>query len=99
MLIRGSYGSLTRLLRGEPILLRMGNTEAVRIRQMRQRRVRTIRSRGIGYSGGLFLVLWALIAVVLITGNDPALSRKTSTATANASTSANTAASSSGATT
>lgn len=55
----------------------MGTEDAIRIRQNRRARVRRIRGRVVGYSVALFMVVWAVIAVVLVTGHDPALSRTT----------------------
>lgn len=52
------------------------------IRAARAARVRLIRRRVIGAALGLFLAAWLLIAVVLVTGHDPALSRQVSTVAA-----------------
>lgn len=41
--------------------------------------MRRIRARVIGGSVALFLAVWMLITVVLVTGHDPALARKTAT--------------------
>ena len=41
--------------------------------------MRRIRARVIGGSVALFLAVWMLITVVLVTGHDPALARKTLT--------------------
>ena len=49
---------------------------------MRHRRVRRIRGRVIGYSVALFMVVWAVIAVVLVSGHDPALAHKSTSSTA-----------------
>ncbi len=98
VLIRGSYAAHTRLLRAGPILMSMSSADAVRIRQERRARRRQIRGRVVGYSVALFMVVWSVIAVVLITGHDPALSRKATTSAALAS-SANTAGTSSGSST
>jgi hypothetical protein len=50
--------------------------------------VRLIRARVVGGSVALFLAVWSLIAVVLITGHDPALAKKTVTVSSAADTSA-----------
>ncbi len=49
-------------------------------------RVRRIRARVIGGSVALFLAVWMLITVVLVTGHDPALARKTVTQAATTAT-------------
>ena len=59
----------------------MTSEDALKIRQERRARVRRIRGRVVGYSVGLFIVVWGVIAVVLVTGHDPALSRTTSSTT------------------
>ncbi|HET8978404.1 MAG TPA: hypothetical protein VFN87_09605 [Solirubrobacteraceae bacterium] len=59
----------------------MTSNDAVQIRQVRRARVRRIRGRVIGYSVALFVVLWSLIAVLLVTGHDPVLSRHAVAAT------------------
>lgn len=59
----------------------MTSNDAVQIRQVRRARVRRIRGRVIGYSVALFVVLWSLIAVLLVTGHDPVLSRQAVAAT------------------
>ena len=48
------------------------------IRQARLMRVRTIRRRVISGAVALFVATWLLIAIVLVSGHDPALARKTS---------------------
>lgn len=53
----------------------MTPAEARQIRDARRARVRRIRGRVIGYSVALFCVVWSLIAVLMVTGHDPALSR------------------------
>ncbi len=50
------------------------------IRHARAARVRMIRRRVIAAALSLFVATWLLIAIVLATGHDPALSRKTSVA-------------------
>jgi hypothetical protein len=51
-------------------------------RAARASRVRMIRRRVIGGAVSLFVVVWIVIALVLVTGRDPALStRKAATAT------------------
>jgi len=50
------------------------------IRQARLARVRTIRRRVIAGALALFVATWLLIAVVLASGRDPALSAKTAVA-------------------
>jgi len=56
---------------------RLGRGQA--IRQARIRRVRRIRRRVISGAVALFVASWLLIAIVLVSGHDPALARKTST--------------------
>lgn len=53
----------------------MTPADAARIRDARRARVRAIRRRVIGGTVALFLAVWSLIAVRLITGHDPALAR------------------------
>jgi hypothetical protein len=50
------------------------------IRQARTARIRLIRRRIAAGAVTLFIAVWALIAVVLVTGHDPALAGKTATA-------------------
>jgi type IV secretory pathway TrbL component len=86
----------------------MTREDGIRMREARRARVRMIRARVVGGSVALFLLVWSLIAVVLVTGHDPALARKaltagagtTSTATSTAPTvsTGSTSAGSSGAT-
>ncbi len=64
----------------------MTREDGIRIREARRARVRRIRARVIGGSVALFLALWMLITVVLVTGHDPALARKTQTQAATAAT-------------
>lgn len=53
---------------------------AAEVRQARRARTRTIRRRVATGAVALFLATWALIAVELVSGHDPALaSRKTTT--------------------
>jgi cytoskeletal protein RodZ len=70
------------MLRPDPILPDMTKEDAIKIRETRRARVRLIRARVVGGSVALFLAVWSLIAVVLITGHDPALARKTLTTSA-----------------
>jgi hypothetical protein len=49
------------------------------IRAARAQRVRTIRRTVLAGAVALFLATWMLIAVVLVSGHDPALARKTAT--------------------
>lgn len=60
----------------------MTKEDGIRIREARRARVRRIRARVIGGSVALFLAVWMLITIVLVTGHDPALARKTQTQTA-----------------
>ena len=66
---------------------------AAEVRQARRARTRTIRRRVATGAAALFLATWALIAVELVSGRDPALaSRKTTTvATSSAQPAASTA--------
>jgi hypothetical protein len=59
----------------------MTKQDGIRLREARRARVRRIRSRVVGGSVALFLAVWLLITVVLVTGHDPALARKTQTQT------------------
>ena len=68
----------------------MTKEDGIRIREARRARVRRIRARVIGGSVALFLAVWMLITVVLVTGHDPALARKTQTQAATAATTATT---------
>ena len=61
--------------------------EAIEIKQRRRGRVRRIRGRVVGGSVALFLAVWSLIAVVLITGHDPGLAAEAGHRTATATTS------------
>ena len=54
----------------------MTKEDGIRLREARRARVRRIRARVIGGSVALFLAVWMLITVVLVTGHDPALARK-----------------------
>ena len=60
----------------------MTKEDGLKLREARRARVRRIRARVIGGSVALFIALWMLITVVLVTGHDPALARKTLTQTA-----------------
>ena len=64
----------------------MTKQDGIKIREARRARVRMIRARVVGGSVALFLAVWSLIAVVLITGHDPALARKTAAASTGADT-------------
>lgn len=64
----------------------MTKDDGNKLRQARRARVRRIRARVIGGSVALFLAVWMLITVVLVTGHDPALARKTVTQAATAAT-------------
>ena len=64
----------------------MTKEDGIRIREARRARVRRIRARVIGGSVALFLAVWMLITIVLVTGHDPALARKTQTQAATATT-------------
>jgi hypothetical protein len=52
------------------------------IRTARAIRVRSIRRRVVGGAVAVFVAAWLLIAVVLVTGHDPALSKNASTVAA-----------------
>jgi len=67
------------------MLSSMTKEDGIRIREARRARVRRIRARVIGGSIALFLAVWMLITVVLVTGHDPALARKTVTQPATSS--------------
>jgi hypothetical protein len=54
----------------------MTKEDGIKLREARRARVRRIRARVIGGSVALFLAVWMLITVVLVTGHDPALARK-----------------------
>jgi hypothetical protein len=64
----------------------MTKEDGIKLREARRARVRRIRGRVIGGSVALFLAVWMLITVVLVTGHDPALARKTLTQTATTAT-------------
>lgn len=66
----------------------MTKQDGIKLREARRARVRLIRARVVGGSVALFLAVWSLIAVVLITGHDPALAKKTVTVSSAADTSA-----------
>jgi hypothetical protein len=53
----------------------MTKEDGIKLREARRARVRRIRGRVIGGSVALFLAVWMLITVVLVTGHDPALAR------------------------
>lgn len=65
------------VLHGDRILPSMTPQEAAQIKRNRRARVRRIRGRVIGGSVALFLAVWSLIAVVLVTGHDPGLAAET----------------------
>jgi hypothetical protein len=60
--------------------------DGLKLREARRARVRRIRARVIGGSVALFLALWMLITVVLVTGHDPVLARKALTQAATTAT-------------
>jgi outer membrane biosynthesis protein TonB len=64
----------------------MTKEDGIKLREARRARVRRIRARVIGGSVALFLAMWMLITVVLVTGHDPALARKTLTQVATTAT-------------
>jgi hypothetical protein len=64
----------------------MTKEHGLKLREARRARVRRIRARVIGGSVALFLALWMLITVVLVTGHDPALARKALTQAATTAT-------------
>jgi hypothetical protein len=86
----------------------MTKQDGLRLREERRARVRRIRARVIGGSVALFLAVWMLITVVLVSGHDPALARTavsqsatpsaTTSATPSTTTSSSTSSTSSGAT-
>jgi hypothetical protein len=57
----------------------MTKEDGIKLREARRARVRRIRARVIAGSVALFLAVWMVITVVLVTGHDPALARKTLT--------------------
>jgi cytoskeletal protein RodZ len=65
------------------------------IRAARKRRVRAIRHWIVAGAVTLFVTVWLLIAVVLVSGRDPALSKTSSAAVSTQSGSSNSAGSSS----
>jgi hypothetical protein len=64
-----------------PIAAPTGRAQGALLRQARMTRVRMIRRRVIAGALALFIATWLLIAMMLVTGHDPALARQTSTAT------------------
>ena len=68
----------------------MTKQDGIKLREARRARVRRIRARVIGGSVALFLAVWMLITVVLVTGHDPALARKTLTQATTATTTTST---------
>lgn len=67
----------------------MTHVDATAIRDARRARVRSIRHRVVAGVVALFIATWLLIAVVLVTGHDPALARQTAKSTTTATTSSN----------
>jgi hypothetical protein len=55
------------------------------IRSARARRVRSIRRWALAGAATLFVTVWLLIAVVLVSGHDPALSKSSSSSASNQS--------------
>ena len=55
------------------------------LRSARAARARTIRRRIVAGSVALFVAAWLLIAIVLVSGHDPALAKKASSATSSSS--------------
>jgi hypothetical protein len=76
----------------------MTKEDGIKLREARRARVRRIRARVIAGSVALFLAVWMVITVVLVTGHDPALARKTLTQAATPGTTITTTTTSSGAT-
>lgn len=54
----------------------MTTAQTTELKAARAVRLRRIRARVIAGSVALFLIVWGVIGVTLITGNDPALARK-----------------------
>ncbi len=65
------------------------------MRQTRLARVRALRRRIIAGALALFVASWLLITIVLVSGHDPALAKKSSASTTAATTSAGTSSTSS----
>jgi hypothetical protein len=80
------------------MLSAMTKEDGIRIREARRARVRRIRARVIGGSVALFLAVWMVITVVLVTGHDPALARKAVTQPATTATTSGVSTGTSGAT-
>ena len=80
------------------MLSSMTKEDGIRIREARRARVRRIRARVIGGTVALFLAVWMLITVVLVTGHDPALARKAVTQSATTATTSNVSTGTSGST-
>jgi hypothetical protein len=72
----------------------MNTDPATTMRRSRLARARMIRRRIVGGAVALFVATWLLIAIVLVSGHDPALAahRATTTAGANSATAASTTA-------
>jgi hypothetical protein len=76
----------------------MTKEDGLRLREARRARVRRLRARVVGGSVALFIAVWLLITVVLVTGHDPALAAKTQTVTTAAATATSPATGSTGST-
>lgn len=76
----------------------MTHVDATAIRDARRARVRSIRHRVVAGVVALFIATWLLIAVVLVTGHDPALARQTAKSATTSSNVSSSAVTSSGAT-
>ena len=72
----------------------MTKHDGIKLREQRRARVRRIRARVIGGSVALFLAVWILITVVLVSGHDPALARNAVTQSATPAAAATTSSSS-----
>lgn len=70
----------------------MNTDTASTMRQSRLARARMIRRRVVGGAVALFVATWLLIAVVLVSGHDPALAAHSTTTSSTASTAASTSA-------
>jgi type VI protein secretion system component VasF len=68
----------------------MSPVDAIAIRQMRRARARMLRRRVIAGALALFVALWLLITLILVTGRDPALARQRTTSTTTTATNTNT---------
>ena len=63
----------------------MTHAHAIAIRNARHARVRMIRRRVAGGAIALFVATWLLIAVMLVTGHDPALAHQSAASSAGSS--------------